>query len=361
MTSVSRLVVCLLVAVSFSTFRLQGETDESGEPNVKPGERISTKVQIPGHALSVPLKPAQEQRLVNVSFPTKLGKKYLVFVSKDLRAWTVRGDPVDGTGNTATVTYNSAVEPINFIRIDEVVVTPIPNMVWVPAGSFMMGSPVTEQDRDLDEDPVTDVTLTRGFWMGKHEVTQREYQEITGTNPSWFQGDPNRPVEQVSWKEAVAYCARLTERERLAGHLPRSYAYRLPTEAEFEYAARAGTSTRFSFGDDPDYSKVNDYAWHFGNSGGKTQPVGRKLPNAFGLHDIYGNVFEWCLDWYADRYAAGPVRDPLGPTNGFTRVLRGGSWDYPAQYCRSAYRNNVTPGRRSRSFGFRVVLSPLLQ
>jgi eukaryotic-like serine/threonine-protein kinase len=172
-------------------------------------------------------------------------------------------------------------------------------MVWIPPGTFLIGSPEDEVDRSENEGPQTQVTLTQGFWMGKHEVTQGEYLAVVGSNPSYFNGvqgetdygtDLNRPVESVSWDDAVAYCAALTARERAAGRAPMSYAYRLPTEAEWEYACRAGTTTRFSYGDDPGYTHLRDYAWYEGNSERQTHPVGQKLPNPWGLYDMHGNV-----------------------------------------------------------------------
>jgi formylglycine-generating enzyme required for sulfatase activity len=358
--SMSRFAIFLFVLLSWVAPAARGQTAESTEPDAKPGERISTTVRIRNDGSPIPLQTTRSNNIIKVSFATKTGKKYIVYSTKDLTRWIMRADLVDGTGGNITVSFDAAQDILNFIRVREISITPIANMVWIGPGKFTMGSPLSEQDRDLDEDPLTEVTLTRGMWMGKYEVTQREYEEIIGTNPSWFRGNSSLPVEQVAWKEAVAYCTRLTERERQAGNLPSSYAYRLPTEAEFEYAARAGTSTRFSFGDDPDYSKLGDYAWYLSNGSRTTHPVGQKTPNAFGLYDIYGNVWEWCLDWYADFYPGGKVEDPTGPATGAARVFRGGGWDYVAYSCRSAYRNNVSPVRRARAVGFRVVLAPVL-
>ena len=193
--------------------------------------------------------------------------------------------------------------------------------------------------------------------MGKHEVTQGEYLDVMGSNPSYFKGDTNRPVEQVSWVDATNFCARLTARERAAGRLGASDVYRLPTEAEWEYGARAGSTTRFSYGDDPGYVKLGDYAWFSGNSGSTTHPVGLKLPNAWGLHDMSGNVWEWCLDWYGS-YPGGSLTDPRGPDTGSNRVDRGGGWGGGGRGCRSAYRNGDTPDSRNGDLGFRVVLAP---
>ena len=228
---------------------------------------------------------------------------------------------------------------------------------WLRPGTFIMGSPPTEQDRAGDEGPQMAVTLTKGFWMSRHEVTQGEYQAVTGRYPSAFTGDLNRPVEQVNWIDATNYCARLTAQERAAGRLPAGWAYRLPTEAEWEYAARAGTTTRFSYGDDPGYSQLSNYAWYSSNSATSTQPVGGKQPNPWGLYDVSGNVWEWCLDWYR-TYPGGSATDPVGPGSGSNRVLRGGGWWNNGQVCRSAHRRgNRTPDARGNGIGFRAVLA----
>ena len=253
-------------------------------------------------------------------------------------------------------------------------VVPVPNMVWISPGTFAMGSPATEQGRESDEGPQTVVTLTRGFYLGKYEVTQGDYQAIMGNNPSYFEGDLLRPVEQVSWNDAVSYCSKLTQQEKAAGRLPAGYAYRLPTEAEWEYACRAGTTTRFSFGDDLSYTQLAEYAWHKDNSwystmprgssyegGGKyytTHAVGTKLPNRWGLYDMHGNVWEWCLDWLVGSLPGGSVTDPKGANSGSYRVMRGGSWYDTSNYCRPANRNGDWPDNRLVYLGFRPVLAP---
>jgi formylglycine-generating enzyme required for sulfatase activity len=229
--------------------------------------------------------------------------------------------------------------------------------VWIPAGTFTMGSPDGEQDRESREGPQTVVTLTRGFWLGRCEVTQAEYVAVIGSNPSYFTGDPNRPVERVRWREATKYCAKLTAAERAAGRLPAGWAYRLPTEAEWEYACRARTTTQFSYGDDPGYWKLGIYAWCDSNSGGRTYPAALKQPNPWGLYDMHGNVFEWCLDWYG-TYPGGSVTDPKGPSSGLLRVVRGGSLYNGGWHCRSASRYFNTPASRSKCIGFRAVLAP---
>ncbi len=235
---------------------------------------------------------------------------------------------------------------------------PRPNLIWIPPGTFTLGSPATESDRFDWEGPQTRVYLSKGFYMGKYEVTQREYQDVIGSNPSYFQGDLSLPVEQVSWNDAVAYCNGLTANEANAGKLPAGYVYRLPTEAEWEYACRAGTTTRFSYGDDPGYGELGRYAWFTVNSGGRTHVVGGLLANPWGLHDMHGNVWEWCQDWWSGNYPGGALTDPAGAASGSLRVLRGGYWVNDGRYCRSAFRDYVTPDYRINFIGFRVVLAP---
>ena len=247
----------------------------------------------------------------------------------------------------------------------------VPAMVWIPAGTFTMGSPVTEKGHF---GPQTAVMLTKGFWIGKYELKQREYLAIMGSNPSSFSRNLDRPVEIVSWNDAVGYCDKLTQRERAEGKLPEGYVYRLPTEAEWEYACRAGTTTVFSYGDDPSGSRLEQYAWYSDNSwssmkprgyswrsGEKyytSQPVGTKQPNPWGLYDMHGNVREWCLDWWEWSLPGGSVTDPKGRTSGTFRVYRGGSWLDDGWDCRSASRIYAPPNFRYFDIGFRPVLAP---
>jgi formylglycine-generating enzyme required for sulfatase activity len=232
------------------------------------------------------------------------------------------------------------------------------NMVLIQPGTFVMGSPITELDRYSDEGPQTTVTFTRPFFMGRHPVTQGEYQSVRGANPSFFTGDANRPVEQVSSTDAGRYCTQLTQRELTAGRIPPGWKFRLPTEPEWEYTCRAGTTNRYYYGDDLAYSSLANYAWFTGNSGGQTWPVEQKPANPWGLYDMMGNVWEWCDDWYAP-YPGGSVTDPRSTdsTSGI-RVLRGGSWIDDAPACRSAYRIADSPtDARFNFYGFRVVLA----
>jgi formylglycine-generating enzyme required for sulfatase activity len=223
-------------------------------------------------------------------------------------------------------------------------VPPNTNLVWIPSGAFYMSG--------------TYVYLTKSFWMGKFEVTQAEYQSVMSNNPSAFTGNPNRPVDQVTWYEAVNYCAALTARDRASGSISTNWAYRLPTEAEWEYACRAGTTTTYCFGEDPNGNRLGFYAWYNVNAGGQTQVVGSRAPNRWGLYDMHGNVWEWCQDWYGGL-SGGNVTDPQGPSSGSDRVIRGGSWSGGASYCASAARINDYPSYRSYNGGFRVVLAPV--
>jgi formylglycine-generating enzyme required for sulfatase activity len=230
-------------------------------------------------------------------------------------------------------------------------------LVPITAGTFLMGSPKEEKVLCYYE-LQHKVTLTKNFYLGMTQVTQAQYQKVMGENPSRFQGDEvsgrdssEFPVEQVSWEDALKFCEKLSSlpEEKAAGRV-----YRLPMEAEWEYACRAGSSTAYFFGDDEE--SLSDYAWYYRNSGERSHPVALKKPNAWGLYDMCGNVDEWCSDWYGE-YPEGAVSDPAGPKGGFDRVGRGGGWDNGAVYFRSAYRSQHPPSRRSISLGFRVALS----
>jgi formylglycine-generating enzyme required for sulfatase activity/photosystem II stability/assembly factor-like uncharacterized protein len=293
----------------------------------------------------------------------------------DGNVWLDLGRPMAATGSSMNVT-EVVGQSRRFFRVLG------PDMVWIPAGTFLMGSPPTEPARDSDEDPQTAVTISRGFWIGRHEVTQAEYLDVMRTNPSYFNGMPypggpdygvdlKRPVEKVSWIDATNYCGVLTERERLAGRLPAGYVYRLPTEAEWEYACRAETTTVFHYGNDlrsgmANFDSQYEYPpcgdsrlWCYNPSGTtleRTTAVGSYGPNAWGLYDMHGNVWEWCLDWYGP-YCGGSVTDPTGPASGSHRVDRGGCWNNPGVYCRSADRGGGIPDWNYETGGFRVVLA----
>jgi len=217
-------------------------------------------------------------------------------------------------------------------------------LVLIRPGTFVMGSPDSEQGRVSKEGPQHQVTISKPFYMGVTEVTQAQYEAVMGTNPSAFKG-PANPVENVSWNDAVLFCRKLSEKT--------GKTFRLPTEAEWEYACRAGTKTRFSFGDAE--SVLGDYVWYKSNSGGKTHPVGQKKSNAWGLYDMLGNVWEWCADWYGP-YSSEALVDPQGAGSGGDRVLRGGAGDGGAG--RSAVRGNGPPLRRRGADGFRCARTP---
>jgi formylglycine-generating enzyme required for sulfatase activity len=195
--------------------------------------------------------------------------------------------------------------------------------VWIPPGTFQMGCSAGDEECPDDEKPAHTITLTKGFWMGQTEVSQAAYKRVMGTNPSHFRGD-RLPVEQVTWAEAKAYCTAV--------------GMRLPTEAEWEYAARAGSKASR-------YGNIDAIAWYDSNSGSGTHEVGSKQPNAWGLHDMLGNVWEWVADWYDENYySQSPSQDPQGPSSGQDRLLRGGSWNYVPWFVRASNRLWYEPG-----------------
>lgn len=225
-------------------------------------------------------------------------------------------------------------------------------LVLIPAGKFMMGSLDNEADHQANESPRHEVAISKPFYLGVYEVTQQQYEAVMGANPSRFKG-ANNPVEQVAWADAVTFCKKLSAKT--------GKTVRLPTEAQWEYACRAGSKTRFGCGDTD--SDLPGSTWLDWNAGGKTHPVGEKKPNRFGLHDMHGNVWEWCADWYADSYTRPPAgqagaidHDPAGAASGDHRVARGGSWQQGPHSCRSAGRNKFPPGSRDSILGFRVVV-----
>ena len=214
----------------------------------------------------------------------------------------------------------------------------------VPAGRFMMGSTEREKDGDEDEKPVHEVVISKPFHLGRFEVTCAQWTLVMGTLPKDAGDDPAAAVSGVSWEQCQTFIRKL--REHGFG------IFRLPTEAEWEYACRAGTTTRFYWGDDPDFAKAGDYAWHKGNADGRARPVGQKKPNAWGLYDMSGNAWEWCSDWYGP-YPSGRQVDPEGPETGKTHVMRGNGWRWGPKYCRSANRFYRAKGHAT---GLRLVL-----
>ncbi len=216
------------------------------------------------------------------------------------------------------------------------------SMILIPEGSFMMG------DENMDDAcPVHKVMLS-AFHIQATPVTQAQYEAVMGRDPSYFKG-PDRPVERVSWNDAVDFCNKLSA---LTGEN-----YRLPSEAEWEYACRAGSTSAYCFGDDD--KELGEYAWYDDNSAMQTHPVAQKRANRFGLYDMHGNVWEWCRDWYGD-YSSGSQTDPEGPSTGSYRVLRGGSWFFNARNLRSANRNISSPGNSNNGSGFRLARPAVL-
>ncbi len=226
---------------------------------------------------------------------------------------------------------------------------------YIPAGSFMMGSPTSDTKSDDSERPQHQVTISKPFLMAQTPVTQEQWFAVMGTDPSEFKG-PRRPVENIVWENAVFFCNGLSEMDGLPPAydgfgsslrlIPGSTGYRLPTEAEWEYACRARTTT-------PRYGDIDSIAWYDKNSGAQTHDVGQKEPNAWGLYDMLGNVWEWTWDRYG-TYEAGSQTDPQGPASGSTRVIRGGSWNLYASFARAGRRLRDTPGYHDSGLGFRV-------
>jgi len=220
-------------------------------------------------------------------------------------------------------------------------------LVLIPPGEFDMGSRPGEERREPDSQPVHRVRITRAFYLGETEVTQKQFALVMGMNPSQDRSD-GKPVEQVGWPMAVEFCKKLSAKE--------GKRYRLPTEAQWEYACRAGADTFFHFGDDRQYQQLDHHAWHGRNSQAMLHPVKSKRPNTWGLFDMHGGVWEWCADWYAkDYYARGPAADPAGPPDGTVRVLRGGSFLAYPWNCFCGYRSFFSPEYRDRGMGLRVL------
>lgn len=226
-------------------------------------------------------------------------------------------------------------------------------MVPIPGGKFLMG------DKDEIDAPPHEVVVS-AFLMDKHLVTQAQFQKLMGTNPSRWKGE-NNPVEQLRWSDAAKFCNKRSEAKGLQPCYDlktlkcdfEANGYRLPTEAEWEYACRAGTTTAYFFGASP--AKAGDYAWFDKNSSGHPRPVGEKQPNPWGLYDIAGNVWEWCNDFYkVDYYQESPHENPHGPDSGQNKVLRGGAWRFSADNCRSGYRYNENPGQADVCFGYDI-------
>ena len=223
-------------------------------------------------------------------------------------------------------------------------------MIYIPAGTFLMGSPDNDSQAYKDEKPQHQVTITQPFYIGKYPITQEQYEAIMGNNPSYFKNGGKYPVEYVSWNDAQEFCQKLS---KLTGKT-----YRLPTEAEWEYAARAGNQSSYYYGDDE--NQLGDYAWYEENSNNQTYPVGQKKPNKWGLYDMLGNVWEWCEDDRHDNYNGAPTDGKVWIDNNCSqseyRIRRGGSWFDDSKCCRCAIRGMIFPAWCDSINGFRVVM-----
>ncbi|KAF5422584.1 MAG: Formylglycine-generating enzyme, required for sulfatase activity, contains SUMF1/FGE domain [Candidatus Methanocomedens sp.] len=250
--------------------------------------------------------------------------------------------PVKGNETIIKIINNGSKGPVAGL------ISPLGNMefVLIQPGEFDMGSPANETGRYDDEGPIHHVTISEAFYLGKYEVKQKQWYEVMGDNPSHFKGD-DLPVENVSWDDVQEFIKKLNKKED-------THKYRLPSEAEWEYAARAGTTTRYSFGDDD--SELKEYAWFSENLGDMTHPVGKKGANPWGLYDVHGNIWEWVQDERHDTYNGAPIDGSAWRDGVSTRqVVRGGCWFCSAWACRSAYRKNYDPGNRRYNLGFRLL------
>ncbi|MEO2015380.1 MAG: SUMF1/EgtB/PvdO family nonheme iron enzyme, partial [Fuerstiella sp.] len=369
-----------------SVFCAQPLTVQVTEVNVPPTfDAIDPVSAKSGEKLSVRMSASDGDYPANdIRFALGIGAPEGVAIDVETGelSWDIVATAESGQHSVAIIaTDNSGARAEARLQIQITKGKPITNSIGmtfnlIPAGEFMMGSPRDENGR-INNESQHDVRITRTFYLQTTEVTQEQYQQAMGTNPSYFKGKQN-PVEQVSWDAAIVFCRKLSElpAEKSAG-----YVYRLPTEAEWEYACRAGTTTQYSFGDND--AQLGDYAWFGNNSGDKqidalkiwetvqdidnyserilgnncrSHPVGEKKPNPWGLYDMHGNLSEWCQDLGAE-YPSGSVTDPTGAASGSDRVFRGGSWFNSADYCQSADRGGFSPSYRIGSLGFRVVRS----
>ena len=282
--------------------------------------------------------------------------KYTVVASKTGYQAKIESVPIN-EGKVSTIDWVLERLPESPKAVNEKIVAGV-KFCWCPPGEFMMGSPGSEPGRDRDDEPQHKVEITKGFWLGKYEVTQSQWQSVMGSNPSDFKGD-NRPVEKVSWNDCQAYIRQLNSRE--GG----SHKFRLPTEAEWEYACRAGTTSAFHFGDKIKADQGNFIGFYLKKRGVlpywfrnvKTTSVGSFPSNPWGLHDMLGNVSEWCNDWYSgDYYKTSPQKDPMGPSSGKDRVFRGGGWESYAEHYRAASRLGGGPDFSYNQLGLRLLL-----
>ena len=312
----------------------RGETDGSGKVDIK--VQLSTDQQMRGRFTALVRRGDESKTWRLSSFPEE-------------DHWRIYGPRTSSPATRADGTRAGELRTFN----EELNLA----MVWCPPGEFTMGSPPSEKDREDNEDQV-EVTLTGGFWLGRTEVTQGQWEAVMGTEPwkgqTYVREGADYPATYVSWEDAVKYCEALTKREVAAGRLPRGFAYQLPTEAQWEYACRAETRTSYSFGNDA--IRLGEYAWFDFNAYDIDEKyahgVGTKRETAWHLYDMHGNVWEWCRDWYEAKLPGG--RDPYESTVGSGRVFRGGSWYFSPRYCRSANRSWYAPSYRSHFLGFRV-------
>jgi len=320
---------------------------------VPPSGGESVKIELRPGTHGVHVKQGDEVLLadsVTLEAGGQFTRSVLVKVPPETQPSAPKLPAAPATAEKRPAEWTSPSTKMSFVRIEQ--------------GEFLMGSPDGDKDANEDEHPQHKVRISP-FFLGVTEVTQAEYVAVMGNNPSGFSSD-RRPVENVSWLAAIKFCNSLSRNDGLNVYYdisganvgvpnPKGPGYRLPTEAAWEYACRAGNSQRYSFGDEP--SKLGDYAWYEGNLGGTTHPVGQKLHNAFGLYDMHGNVYEWCWDWYDKAYyKRSPEDDPRGASGFSLRVFRGGSWSGQPRGCRSANRRGGTPRDRYRELGFRVAL-----
>jgi formylglycine-generating enzyme required for sulfatase activity len=323
--------------------------------------------------ICVPARPGNGPRLhdfqvspegyFRFNFGATAGQSYQIEASADLLVWAQITNVI-GTGEPIWIEdQDASLFKQRYYHIG-IRPTPIPNMVYIPPGSFTMGSPDAELDRDENEGPQTRVTLTHGFWMSKYEVNQKDFVELTGISASVFENDSRLPVDFASWAQSTNFIQKLNDRERAAGRLPEGYIYRLPTEAEWEYACRAGTTTAVAIGSGNNLSSAQaNFDGTFPYAGAASGPDRHKTiisgsfaPNAWGLYDMHGNVAEWCQDVFGPL-PGGAVTDPKGPQEGTTRVIRGGMYLGVGKSCRSAKRDGRSQTFRNFGQGFRVVLA----
>jgi formylglycine-generating enzyme required for sulfatase activity len=335
-------------AVTAALERLRGlirkPDSELGRESLAILERMNSRFAIAQEASK---KASEKRRVRNFAMLAVLGlvvaAATLLVINEQARAERVRIEAEAKAERDEAEYAKSSGNRAGEEKITEITPGVTMTFCWCPAGKFTMGSPKSEKDRNSDENQA-EVTLSKGFWMAQTQVTQAQWQAVMGTDPSYFKG-ANRPVEQVRWHDAQEFVSKINA----SFTLPDGMQMTLPTEAQWEYAARAGETGPYSGG------ALDEVAWYHKNSDSKTHPVGTKKPNAWGLHDTSGNVWEWCSDYYASKLEGGI--DPQGASSGGGRVFRGGSWYSIAGYRRVAYRGNNYPSVMNDNLGFRVARS----